>query len=518
MLVTFLNLALLLGTISDANHFRGGMITWEPAPTVTSGDTNVTIIVRQRYAWTLSLVSCTQASISSRSLIGDYVVNPIVCLNNVTQCNSSGYSAQQLSSDVHCTNINPSYNVASGERSQFLSLPNGTKLLLAFKSLDYWVVLRYSSPAGDGWSLSVFIDLTPRPIIGINHSPTSTMPIMVNVPIGIWTLIEVPMSDVDSTDVVKCRWSQFNGTLNGIEVDECAGACRQLALPSTVQLRTFGVNRCQLNVSLASTGYYIAALQIEDFASNASTVALSSVPLQVLIKGFNTYYALTSCTKPPNVTNILPFSLANGGSVSVTAGIGMSGVVLARTGCINDTITGIDSFLINSPPGMTKSNSAYAWATVPLYATNFTWTPSVDQVGLTFQLCAVAIDVNEYSSESYCVNFLVVPQTTSTTSTSTTTSSTSSTTSTTTTSTTYVNHHINHDINDLVNHHINHDINDHVNHDIDYYYHQHFNDFYYDNNSDIVHHNLHNINFSLHSGIGASRNSYSYRFDSSGEN
>ena len=152
MLVTLFVLTLSLIGLIDTNHFKGGMITWRPAPGVTSGDTNITIIVSQRYAWTRSYVPCTQANISNHNLIGDTQFTPIVCLSNLTQCNSSGYNIQELSSNVYCTDINLSWDISSGNRDQLLSLPNGTRLVLAFKGNGAWVPLRYGLPAGNFWS------------------------------------------------------------------------------------------------------------------------------------------------------------------------------------------------------------------------------------------------------------------------------------------------------------------------------------------------------------------------------
>ncbi|CAF2119822.1 unnamed protein product [Rotaria magnacalcarata] len=208
-----------------------------------------------------------------------------------------------------------------------------------------------------------------------------------------------------------------------------------MRLPSTVTLQTFVTNRCQVNVSLPYVGHYIVAIQIEDFPSNFSTISLSSVPVQFILYEFDSYNTVTACMPPPIITNILPWSTVNGGNINALIGVQFSGVVIARTGCDNDTNTYIASFITESPSGMQKSSFPYAWTTVPYYAMNLTWTPVIDQLGSTFTFCATVIDENGYSSQSYCINFLVGPAMTETIST-TTTSVTATTTSVTTTTTT----------------------------------------------------------------------------------
>ncbi|CAM4795687.1 unnamed protein product [Rotaria magnacalcarata] len=208
-----------------------------------------------------------------------------------------------------------------------------------------------------------------------------------------------------------------------------------MRLPSTVTLQTFVTNRCQVNVSLPYVGYYIVAIQIEDFPSNFSTISLSSVPVQFILYEFDSYNTVTACMPPPIITNILPWSTVNGGNINALIGVQFSGVVTARTGCDNDTNTYIASFITESLSGMQKSSFPYAWTTVPYYAMNLTWTPVIDQLGSTFTFCATVIDENGYSSQSYCINFLVGPAMTETIST-TTTSVTATTTSVTTTTTT----------------------------------------------------------------------------------
>ena len=62
-----------------------------------------------------------------------------------------------------------------------------------------------------------------------------------------------------------------------------------------------------------STGLYAVALQIEDFVSTSSSVAMSSVPLQFLV---NVYSSSYSCDSEP----ILSSSLEDDSVVEVAVG------------------------------------------------------------------------------------------------------------------------------------------------------------------------------------------------------
>ena len=72
--------------------------------------------------------------------------------------------------------------------------------------------------------------------------------------------------------------------------------------------------QCILQVSNGiSTGWYAVALQIEDFVSTSSSVAMSSVPFQFLV---NVYSSSSSCDSEP----ILSSSLEDGSVVEVAVG------------------------------------------------------------------------------------------------------------------------------------------------------------------------------------------------------
>jgi hypothetical protein len=299
--------------------------------------------------------------------------------------------------------------------------------ILGYVSTGAWLTLQL----GTGyWTLLAYINMAARPDNNlINSSPTSNIQPVVYAPAGATgtTSIDIPMADADG-DNLECRFAQATGSLGGVAVDECSAACEAIALPASTQLIS-GNNTCTLIVQLTSIGYYAVAIQIEDFLENFTT-PLSSIPVQFLLFAYDASNPTSSCTIPPIITSIPPDFPSPGSTITIQVTVLYTAMIIACTGCANDTATSIANFITTSPPGMLKTNLPFPLAS-PFYAINLTWTPTTDQLGQTFPFCATAIDSNYYSSSQYCFNIYVGPKST-TTSTTSTTSTTITTTSTTT--------------------------------------------------------------------------------------
>jgi hypothetical protein len=303
-------------------------------------------------------------------------------------------------------------------------------VVIGYVGTGNWLTLE----SGIGtWSLMAYINMSPRSDNDlINSSPTSDIPPMVYVPSSTITSIDIPMSDADGDDI-QCRFAKSSNTLGGVTVNECSVACEVSALPISTQLIS-GNNTCTLIVTLPSIGYYAVAIQIEDFIENTTTV-LSSIPVQFLILTYDASNPSSACTQPPVITSIPPDFPSPGSTVVIQVTVLYTAMVIAQTGCVNDTDTSITNFITSSPPGMLKTNLPFALAS-PSFAINLTWTPTTDELGNTYTFCATAIDSNYHSSQQYCFNFFVGPKITTTSTTSTTSSSTTSTSTTSTTSST----------------------------------------------------------------------------------
>jgi hypothetical protein len=416
------------------SHFRGGVISWRPATNAQSVlNTQRTIIIDQRYTWSKSVPAsaCIASTILSFGLIGEAVVSALTCQSSAATCSHAQYTTN-ISTYVPCTDYNTILGMSFGQSSTSINLTViSSGLVLGYVVSGAWLQLQLSSGS---WSLMMYINMQPRPDNKlINSSPTSDIPAITYVPSGstLATSIDIPMSDTDGDDI-ECRFAKASISLGGIIVNECSAACDTLALPVSTQLIS-GNNTCTLIVSLPAIGYYAVAIQLEDFIENTTT-PLSSVPLQFLLLAYDASNPTSICTLIPIITSIPPDLPAPGGTVAIQVDVLYTAMVIAQTGCENDTDTSIANFLTTSPPGMLKTNLPFALAS-PSYAINLTWTPTINQLGQTFTFCAIAVDSNYYSSNQYCFNLFVGPKTTTTTTTST-TSSTTSTSSTTTSSTT----------------------------------------------------------------------------------
>ena len=431
-MITFLFISILITSI-HSSHFRGGSISWHPATNdISVLHTQRTIIINQRYAWSKSAASsaCTTTTILTFGLIGETAVSVIKCESPVTTCTNAHYTTD-ISTFVPCTDFNSPLGMSFGQSSTAVNLTVlSTGIVLGYVVSGAWLILQ---SGGGAWSLMTYINLSPRSDNNlINSSPTSDVAPMVYVPAGtnLTTSINIPMADADG-DNIECRFALASNVLGAVTVDECAGVCEPSALPSSTQLISAN-NTCTLIVTLTSVGYYAVAIQLEDFMEN-STIPLSSVPLQFLILTYDASNPSSTCTLIPVITSIPPDYPLYGDTIAVQVTVPYTAMVIAQTGCANDTDTSIINFITTSPPGMLKTNLPFALAS-PSYAINLTWTPTIDQFGQTFTFCAVAIDSNYYSSSQYCFNLYVGPKTTTTT--STTSTSSTSTTSTSTTSTT----------------------------------------------------------------------------------
>ncbi len=417
------------------SHFRGGIISWRPATNVTPIlNTQSTIFVDQRYAWSRSVAAsaCTSTTILTYGLIGSTGVSTLTCQSSLTTCSNVQYTTN-ISTLVPCTDYNTVLGMSFGYDSTAVNLTvQSSGFILGYVSTGAWLTLQLSVGT---WTLLAYINMTPRPDNGLmNSSPTSDIQPVVYVPSGATgtTSIDIPMADADG-DNVECRFALASNSLGGVIVDECSAACESVALPASTQLIS-GNNTCTLIVQLSSIGYYAVAVQLEDFLGN-STTSLSSTPVQFLLFAYDTSNPTSSCTIPPIITSIPPDFPSPGSTITVQVTVLYTAMVIACTGCANDTDTSITNFITTSPPGMLKSDLPIALAS-PFYAINLTWTPTADQFGRTFIFCATAIDSNYYSSNQYCFNLYVGPKTTTTSTTSTTSTSTSTTSTSTSTSST----------------------------------------------------------------------------------
>ena len=254
----------------------------------TAPGPNNQIWIRQRYSWRRSFwpagSQCTSASINAQTPIA----NGMGLLNCSVGISCGSWTT--ISADVPCTDFSPTSDHSSGERYDLLILPINTVSTVGFSG-NAWPVL---AGGGNGsWQLTTGINLNVRPDMILNTSPVAaTLPIVYR-PIGIPSTYTVSVSDMNSLDVMRCRWSTNNSAMNSNGFDECGSICPS-TLPSSVVLNG---TTCSLTFTLTSTLSYGVAMQIEDFYNSSSTMPMSSVPVQFLLRGVT---PPGGCGSPPH--------------------------------------------------------------------------------------------------------------------------------------------------------------------------------------------------------------------------
>jgi hypothetical protein len=383
----------------QAVHFRGGYLSWQTvSPNVTNA-TMITINIEQTYSWTYTRYPCG-------SLVGDAAY--LVCISS----NCSNYQNNTVTIQAPCISYDIGLDISTGQSITPVTLLAGSQLILTYSSSN-WLTLVQSTSLLYGLVMSV--NLTVRSDNGrINSSPTSTMAAVVTVLVNVQQILRIPMADIDS-DIVKCRWANKTSLIGNTLVDECQGVCQDI--PGAQLFTTSNTeNNCSLIFTTVSVGYYVVALQIEDFMPTAPDgPPLSSTPLQFLVSTLN-----ISCNQPSIIGQ-----LTDGTTVEVEANNTFSVSIIAQAGC---NTTSINRFLTIILPSGTANTTTVTSLGSLLYSIMFIWTPTNDQIGTTQLFCTVAIDTNNLQSPEYCLNFVVTSMTTTI---STTTSSIISTTSST---------------------------------------------------------------------------------------
>jgi hypothetical protein len=200
-----------------------------------------------------------------------------------------------MNTATYCTDFSLLTDVSSGQYFKTFTIPLGIRFSITFTS-SAWFLSLYVG-ANDPWYVTCDINTAVRPDGYLNTSPVAvTLPVIYKQ-CNVSQVYVVQMSDFDSNDILKCRWSNSSGNINAY--DECGGVCS--GVPGASLIR----DNCTIVFTLTAAYWYAAvALQIEDFYNSAATVPMSSVPLQFLFYG---YPAPTgSCTTPPAIIGNRP--------------------------------------------------------------------------------------------------------------------------------------------------------------------------------------------------------------------
>ena len=307
--------------------------------------------------------SCTATTIQNGQLIGS---GSLTC--------HSGCSGAVSTMQYKCTDFSTTEDWSYGERKIFYTFPSSESITIGFSGCC-WI-----SPFSNSWNLISKFSMVPRNDTGvINSTPRATTSPVIRLQSGCNHTIEIPVTDPDEDDIVRCRWA------TGVE---CSGICNRIpgaVLDSASCTITYEANN--------GLGYKGVALTIEDFRADNLMIPLSEVGLQFLVYVF---YSDQPCSTSPVFR--LP-TIRNQVCVAVAPNDTFTTQVIADS---HSSDTSISEIVTISPSGTIKGDLDQT-ENSNLYYVNISWTPSIVQQGQTHLFCYTAINSNGLSSEQSCI-------------------------------------------------------------------------------------------------------------------
>jgi hypothetical protein len=213
MFVWFLLILIWINAI-EAAHFNGGTITWAPVYPSTNSSP-ILITVTQSYSYVYPTVLCTTNIPTSGANVN------LTCVGNCTT--QGGYSNNPISILTDCTSFSSSLSLVFSQRSVNISLNESTYFWIGYRGTA-WRTLQ-NGGGTNGWSIVSLIDLIRRPDGIINTPPVSQITSPQYVIVNRTTIINIPVSDVNAGDDLRCRWSQQNRYYKRKQVDNLHILC-----------------------------------------------------------------------------------------------------------------------------------------------------------------------------------------------------------------------------------------------------------------------------------------------------
>jgi hypothetical protein len=251
----FCYLFLLYVIVIDALHFNGGTIRWIPVDPFDNSS-SVTIAIVQSYWWTYPRVICaTNVPISTPAYSSGNL--NLACIANCST--DGGYSTNPVDILTNCTSASSALGMMTSEASVNIALTSGAYFYLAYRSSS-WRSLNSPATPGGAWSIASLINLQMRPDGFINTPPVGRVASPQYVVVNRTIQIQITVSDVNTGDDIRCRWSQ---NPNNLQVNECGGVCYPASMPTGTTL-----SNCTLFFQGSIVGvWYAAAVQVSNDAS-----------------------------------------------------------------------------------------------------------------------------------------------------------------------------------------------------------------------------------------------------------
>ena len=183
-------------------HFNGGTIRWEPVnPHTNSSPVEITLI--QTYGWTYPTILCTNNVPILTPGRGTLNKN-LTCMADCAT--DGGYSTKPVNILTDCVSSSAALGMMTSSRSVNISLNASAHFYLSYQD-SAWTALNSPPVGGQYWSITAFIDLRLRPDGFINTPPDVAIASPQYVIVNQTTQIQIPVSDVNAGDTVRCRWS-----------------------------------------------------------------------------------------------------------------------------------------------------------------------------------------------------------------------------------------------------------------------------------------------------------------------
>jgi hypothetical protein len=257
-------LLLLCAIVINAAHFNGGTIRWVPVDP-DDNSSSITITIIQSYSWTYPTIVCTTdvpVSTAGRAGTG----SNLTCIGSCST--DGGYSSTPVSTLTDCNSASLPLQMMTSERSVNVTLSSGAYFYLAYQGTA-WRALNSPTQISLLWSIVSFIDLQLRPDGFINTPPTASVFSPQHVIVNRTTQIPIIVSDVNTGDDVRCRWSSSSTSSS---IDECASVCYPASVPSGTTL-----SNCILSFQGPIVGiWYAVAIQVRNYAISLKINPLST--------------------------------------------------------------------------------------------------------------------------------------------------------------------------------------------------------------------------------------------------
>ncbi|XP_033628698.1 uncharacterized protein LOC117291209 [Asterias rubens] len=385
-----LSLACLLLTIrsstSTIGYFEGGSIFWQ------ANQTNPQFIqINFRLHFRLSYQAylhepCTQANINDGSTL---------TTEDSFYVNKGEEDELKVYASYVCTNMDQRNNWGTGIQTlQYVMPPGRTTATINYESCCWLGDIQNNGQSvenGKGWNLAATVNTDHGDGI-INTPPLSSSFPMYHIMEGCEYTLPIPHFDANGDDV-KCRWTSENR-------DECnhddSDICGKIFYDSRKKRKVAQLNQEECTLDFPSSlpaGVYAVPVMLEDFSSSDPETPLSKVPVQFLVRVFE---SPGSCRLP---------QLEVPDDVCLTVFVGqefrMSIYAIATSSQYRITdiiVLGLASQM--EGPDRVQGNDAK-------YKGTLSFTPSMDHKG-KHSFCVLAVEENDFWSEQSCFSLHVI--------------------------------------------------------------------------------------------------------------